>query len=134
MEKITMRKLYRDKRRGMIAGVAAGLAHYLDLNIGVVRFLLVICLFTFPPTFFVYFTLAILLKKMPKKQRKASGLEFSLEESVKMQFEETMKVFNQVQQDTAQRLDKCEQRVVKLEAFVTSDEFEFQRKIWDLKS
>jgi len=129
-----MRKLYRDKRRGMIAGVAAGIAHYLDLNIIVVRLLLIICLFTFPPTFFIYFTLAILLKKMPKKQKKASGLEFSLEESVKMQFEETMKVFNQTQQATQSSLNKCEQRIIKLEAFVTSDEFEFQRKIWDLKS
>jgi|GEM_PF-782265 len=129
-----MRKLYRDKRRGIISGVAAGFAHYLDLNIIVVRLLLIICLFTFPPTFFIYFTLAILLKKMPKKQKKASGLEFSLEESVKMQFEETMKVFNQTQQATQSSLNKCEQRIIKLEAFVTSDEFEFQRKIWDLKS
>jgi len=129
-----MRKLYRDKRRGIISGVAAGFAHYLDLNIIVVRLLLIICLFAFPPTFFIYFTLAILLKKMPKKQRKASGLEFSLEESVKMQFEETMKVFNKTQQNTAHHLQECEQHIIKLEAFVTSDEFEFQRKIWDLKS
>jgi phage shock protein C len=62
----TRHRLWRDTRRGMIAGVCAGIADYIGVEPIVVRLVAVLCLFFFfPPTIVTYAILAIVLRRKP---------------------------------------------------------------------
>ena len=56
------RRFYRDRRRGKIAGVCAGVADYFGFDVTVTRVLAVIALFVFGPiTLFLYFGVVMLV-------------------------------------------------------------------------
>ena len=57
---ILKRRLCRDTDNGMISGVCAGIAKYLNCSIGIVRTLFVV---GFAITFYVYIIFAIVLRK-----------------------------------------------------------------------
>ena len=57
---ILKRRLCRDTDNGMISGVCAGIAKYLNCSVGIVRILFVV---GFAITFYVYIILAIVLRK-----------------------------------------------------------------------
>jgi phage shock protein C len=57
-----MKKLYRIKGdEKMISGVAAGLAHYLDLDVTILRVLLAIGFFSPIPVVLIYFILWVVM-------------------------------------------------------------------------
>lgn len=118
------KKLYRDIKNKQIMGVCAGLAQYLGLNVALLRIVWVF--FTlfgfFPISLLVYFALGFIL---PKAEPEATPHRPSV-----------LYTPEQLEQDLAQlqdSFDSIQQRVRNIERFVTSDEFAFQRKLWDLQ-
>lgn len=66
------RLLYRDRERGLIMGVCAGVAEFFDWNLLTVRIItLVMLVVAFIPTALVYFTAGWLLRDRPLRYRGA---------------------------------------------------------------
>ena len=106
------RKLWRIPEKGMIKGVCAGIAQYLDVPVKLVR-IIVILAFCFGLAFFVivaYIVLTFLLDPMPADSQWQSA-EPSLRE-----------LLNIV--DT--ELNAGEQRLRAMERYVTSDTFQLR--------
>lgn len=62
----TPRLLYRDRERGLIMGVCAGVSEFFDWNLMTVRLItLVMLIVAFIPTALVYFTAGFLLRDRP---------------------------------------------------------------------
>ncbi len=119
-----MRPLYREPDNGLIFGVCAGISVYTGIPANGVRLLWIGSNLFLPGTFFMYFVLAIVLRKNPnshslKKTDKALS-------SVQHLKEHTEQLNTQ--------LTQIRQQVVHLENYVTSDEFQFKRKLWDLQN
>ncbi|MBL6991173.1 MAG: envelope stress response membrane protein PspC [Bacteriovoracaceae bacterium] len=65
---INPHRLYRNRQEGWIAGVCSGLADYLDVSPGIIRFLAVIFfMFSGGMALFVYIVGVFLLKPKPTK-------------------------------------------------------------------
>jgi phage shock protein C len=139
--------LYRNTRDGKIAGVCAGLADHWEVEHWVVR-LLAIVLFLFTGTLALWAYLAgwILLssrRDAPEYERWETPVE-ETEEVVEMEYDERYhdyrprKMFRY--SDSAgerlkrarQRLDGALERVQDMETYVTSRQFELNRKISEL--
>jgi phage shock protein C len=61
------RRLYRNPRRGWIAGVCAGLADYFGVGTCLVRVLVLVSLLIFTvPTFIAYLIAAMVLERRPE--------------------------------------------------------------------
>ena len=103
------RRLYKDETNGIFWGVCAGLADYFDLNVVWVRLIFMV---PFPPTWLIYFILALILPPKPTQAQKIAN-------------------FNQTLDIVAEKLHKIEQSVLDIEAYVTSDEFQLRRKLLD---
>jgi phage shock protein C len=67
------RRLYRNPRRGWIAGVCAGIADYFGLSAGLVRLLTVVLMIAFTlPTLLAYVIAALVLERRPGPWRRAA--------------------------------------------------------------
>jgi phage shock protein C len=117
-------RLFRDKENGMIAGVCAGIAEYFGLNRKGVR--LVTFLFMLFPPFFAfvvisYIVLAIVLPVKP------SNLFENTEQA------EFWRGVSNAPSDVfgalRHRFRELNHRLEKMEAFVTSKEFEIDREL-----
>ncbi len=106
--------LYKDQNQGVLFGVCAGLAHYFNVNVLFIRgaFLL-----PFLPMWIAYVILALVLEERPSPESLAQSVDNLTQTLDKVQAQ----------------LQDIEHAVVRLEAYVTSDAFEFQRKLWDLE-
>jgi phage shock protein C len=114
------RRLYRNKANGKLLGVCAGLADYLDINPTFVRFAWVISTFlSFSVTIIMYIVLGLALKDTPYQ---SGHLEHTDPEALDNRLEKARL-----------RLDGARQKMTRLEAYVTSDYFELQRKISALR-
>lgn len=117
-------RLYRDKQNAVLAGVCAGLADYFDFNRKGVRVAAVL-LMLFPPfiPFVVlsYILLALLLKTKPTE------LETDKERAVFWRgvSNAPADVFGAL----SHRFRELNLRLEKMEAHVTSKEFEFEREL-----
>jgi len=61
-----LRGLYRDRENGWLFGVCAGLADFLNFQVGPVRIIAVVCLLLFFwPTVLIYIAATILLREKP---------------------------------------------------------------------
>jgi len=105
-------RLYKDPQQGLILGVCAGLADYFQVNIIVIRLIFMI---PFVPIWLAYFFMALVLEDKPQND---VSPEHTLDTVLKA---------------IHARLQYSERRIIQLEAFVTSDEFEFKRKLWELE-
>ncbi|MCP4697630.1 MAG: envelope stress response membrane protein PspC [Gammaproteobacteria bacterium] len=112
---------YRDKANGKMMGVCAGIAGYFGFNVMWVRIMFFFfTVFTgFFPGLFGYFVLGLILNDKPPSA------------------EETRRV--NAAKNISGDLDKIEaqlretdRQLTGIEAYITSDEFELQRKIWNL--
>ena len=120
-------KLYRIPARARIMGVCAGIADYFGINTLIIRVIAIICLISFPvATLIGYFLTGLLLEEMP-------------EHLFTSQEEETF--WRGVRTDPAttcrsqhHKFREIEQRLRKLEAYITSAEFELHRELRNLKS
>jgi phage shock protein C len=120
-------RLYRDPRRGWLAGVCAGIADYFGVSVGLVRFLtfLSAAFFTMP-TLFGYLVAALVLRRKPEHLY-ASGEEEAFWRSVRLEPSRTA-------HDLVRKFEELERRLRAAEARVTSSEFKLRRQFRDLES
>lgn len=121
-ERTNPHRLYRNRDKAMIAGVCAGLADYFGFSTRGLRVVVAICFLMFMPFVFVsYIVLAIVLPVKPEKpvvdEEKA---EFWREVS-----NAPADVFGNVRH----RLRELDRRLQRMEALVTSPEFEMDREL-----
>jgi phage shock protein C len=120
------RRLYRDPRRGWVAGVCAGLADYFGLSTGVVRLVTVVLLMAFTlPTLLAYVIAAMVLERRPEAMQ-ASREEEAFWRSVRLEPSRTAR-------DLARKFQDMERRLRAAEAKVTSSEFKLRRQFRDLE-
>lgn len=115
-------RLYRDKENAMLAGVCAGLANYFGLNRKGLRLITAVSTFFFFP-FVVpaYIVLAIILPVKPQDLYKEEGQE-EFWRGVSM-------APSDVFSNLSHRFRELDLRLQKMEAFVTSREFEMDREL-----
>jgi phage shock protein C len=120
------RRLYRNPKRGWIAGVCAGLADYFGLSAGLVRLVTVILLLAFTlPTLLAYLIAAMVLERRPEAMH-ASREEEAFWRSVRLEPSRTAR-------DLARKFQDMERRLRAAEAKVTSSEFKLRRQFRDLE-
>ena len=117
-------RLFRDKENAMLAGVAAGIAEYAGLNRGGTRIAIVLLMLIPPLTMFIiisYIVLAIVLPVKPadlyESQEKADfwrGVNNAPSD-----------VFGSLRH----RFRELNMRLERMEAYVTSKEFEIDREL-----
>ncbi len=119
------RTIYRDKQRSVIAGVAAGLADYFGSRPWTIRIIMIfLCLF--PPLGVLlvvsYFFAAMKLPVRPDGGVSVEELHFS-----RSMNEAPAETFGGVRH----RMRELEQRLRRMEAYVTSPDYEIDRGIRD---
>ncbi|TVZ39730.1 phage shock protein C (PspC) family protein [Alteromonadaceae bacterium 2753L.S.0a.02] len=116
------RKLYRNRRKGVIGGVCAGLADYFEVDVKLIRIMAIVCLFfTLQVAFIAYWVAYFVLDVDPNTLTDKSGnLNAKFRSS-----HERKTVFNGVHE----RFTKVEQRLRRLEAYVTSPSFKLSDEI-----
>jgi phage shock protein C len=120
------RRLYRNPRRGWIAGVCAGLADYCGLTPCLVRCLVLISLVIFTvPTFIAYLVAALVLEPRPEAMQ-GTREEEAFWRSVRLEPSRTAR-------DLARKFQDMERRLRAAEARVTSSEFKLRQQFRDLE-
>ena len=123
--RVSPNRLYRDSRRGKVAGVCAGIAGYFGINLLFVRCCAFLCLllFTFA-TLIAYFGAALLLDPIPDDLY-ASQEEAAFWREVRVAPSGTI-------HDIRHKFREIEQRLRGMETYVTSAEFKLDKEIRDL--
>lgn len=124
-DSVNPHRLYRNQEQGIITGVCAGIADYFDISKGVVRFLFVLgFLFNALLTVICYIILSAVLEKRPpqvfsdeEEETFWKGVSFSPSET----FGELRYKFRTMNE-----------RLKKMEDYVTSSEFELENKYKNL--
>ena len=120
-------KLYKNRQKGKIAGVCAGLADYIGIPALPIRVMAVIALVLFTlPTVIVYFGAAWLLDEAP-----AQLYDSPAEEKFWRRVRATP---SNTTSDLRHRFWESERRLRRIEAHMTSKEFELRRKFRDLEA
>jgi len=120
-------RLYRNRERGRIFGVCAGLADYFGISPFLVRIAAVIALFMFPPpTLICYLLAALLLSRAPAFQYE-SDAEKEFWRQLRLKPSESLSRLRH-------RYREHEQRLRSMEAFVTSSEAKLHRAFRDLET
>ena len=122
------RRLYRDRERGVILGVCAGVADYFGFDVAVTRILVVASLFLFfPTTVLIYFVLALILPKKPKESGVGRDeVDSVLQRRVRSEPHGTL-------QSVRHRFRELDSRLQRLEKYVTSNRFKLDREFESLK-
>lgn len=119
-------RLYRDPRRGWIAGVCAGIGDYFGLSPGFVRLLTVLsAMFFTVPTVLAYIIAAAALTRRPERLY-ASSEEERFWRGVRLEPSRTAR-------DLARKFQELERRLRHAEARVTSSAFKLRREFEDLE-
>src|SRR5579859_7483440 len=121
-------RLYRDTRKGRIAGVCAGLAAYFDIKVRYIRLAAILgVIFGFGiPIVIAYIALAFILKPMPEQLFRSDSEE---------RFWRTVNVSpNLSVSELKSRFRALDRRLAEMEARVTSDEFHLRQKFRDLNA
>lgn len=115
-------RLFRDKENGILAGVCAGLANYFGLNRRGLQLVVAVgSLFFFPIVVPAYIALAILLPVRPTNLYENESHE-KFWRGVKLA---PTDVFSNL----SHRFRELDLRLQKMEAYVTSKEFEMDREL-----
>lgn len=117
-------RLYRSSTDGWIFGVCAGLADYFGLNLTATRVVVAIGSFFFPSLIVVYLLLALLLKKRPTPA--AGDPASDLRRRVRSEPHGTLGAVRY-------RFRELDQRLQRLEKYVTSKRFELDRELRNLQ-
>jgi phage shock protein C len=118
-------RLHKDIQRRWIAGVCAGIAACLNTNLGLVRFLAVLALgFFFVPTVLVYIVLAVVLRPRPRLAV-PDRAEAAFWRGVADDPPRTIQALRD-------NFHGFERRLARMEAFVTSPEFDLRQRFRDL--
>ena len=117
-------RLYRDKKNAVIGGVCAGIADYFDFNRKGVRVATALCML-FPPfipfVILAYVLLALLLPVKPS--------ELYVDDDRAVFWRGVSNAPSDVFGALSHRFRELNRRLEKMEAHVTSKEFEFEREL-----
>jgi phage shock protein C len=115
------RRFYRNRDRAMVAGVCAGLADYFGFNLRVTRFLAFISLLmAMPVTLVIYFGIVFLF---PTASDPASRPGYDAE------FQQAMRSDpGQTLSDVKRRFQSLDNRLARLERYVTSSRFDLDQE------
>lgn len=115
-------RLYRDKENAMLAGVCAGLANYFGLNLKGLRLIVAVSAFFFFPFILpAYIILTIILPARPQNLYQDESQE---------KFWRGMSMApSDVFSNLSHRFRELDLRLQKMEAYVTSREFEMDREL-----
>ena len=115
-------RLYRDKENAMLAGVCAGLASYFGLNRKGLRLIVAVStVFFFPFIVPAYIILAIILPVKPQ--------DLYQDESQEKFWRGMSMAPTDVFSNLSHRFRELDLRLQKMEAYVTSREFEMDREL-----
>ena len=115
-------RLYRDKENAILAGVCAGLANYFGLNRKGLRIIVAIStLFFVPFVVLAYIILAIILPTKPEDLYK--------DESQEKFWRGVSMAPSDVFGNLSHRFRELDVRLQKMEAYVTSKEFDIDREL-----
>jgi phage shock protein C len=121
-DRMNPHRLYRDRDNAMLAGVCAGLADYFGFNLRALRVVVALgAIFFLPFTVVSYVLLAILLPVRPAEAR----LEPEREDFWRNVNNAPADVFRSLRH----RFRELDLRLQRMEAFVTSPEFEIDREL-----
>ena len=122
-------KLYRDAKRGKICGVCGGIARYYGLETWIVRILAVTGLIFLNWVVFVaYLVAALILGREPETAERASGRRGR---RGRARFREDRRASSprRLLRDVGAHFDEMELRLRRMEAHVTSDNYELRREL-----
>ena len=120
------RRFYRDKSRGKIAGVCAGIADYFGFGLTVTRVLAVIALFVATPvTLLLYFGVVLLVPSEHLNAPPVAPERTAFRHTLRSAPAATVT-------DVKRSLLRLDARLARLERYVTSSSYELDRKIRDL--
>jgi phage shock protein C len=126
------RELYRDPKRGKIAGVCAGLSDYFNMELWLVRILFITAVLLSGGPLFVVVYIAcwfILDKKEPSFNPSAHKTDEIDPISVKFKVWQKGEPPRQALFDLKDRLTRLDNRIQSMETYVTSSEFTVSREI-----
>ncbi|NNF16268.1 MAG: envelope stress response membrane protein PspC [Gammaproteobacteria bacterium] len=119
------RRLYRDTRRSAVAGVFSGIADYLGISVGATRIVGIIAiLMMFPVGVVLYIIAAMVLQPMPDNAYTGPAEE-QFVRALRRSPEETFS-------DVRYRFKNMENRLQKMERYVTSSRFDLDREFEEL--
>jgi phage shock protein C len=125
------RELYRDPKRGKLAGVCAGLSDYFNMELWLVRILFITAvLLSGGPLFIViYIACWFILDKKSHFESKQSSYHEEDPISVKFKVWQKGEPPRQALFDLKDRLNRLDGRLQCMEKYVTSSEFTVSREI-----
>lgn len=125
------RRLYRDSDRAVIGGVCAGLARYFGMNLKVTRFLCVIAfLCAFPFAFIAYLAAMFLIPSSSSKiYDEQVRDELRRDEMRKERLREEIMRAKPSVGEVKKRYEDMDQRLAKIEKYVTSSRYELDEKL-----
>ena len=115
------RRFYRNRDKAMVAGVCAGLADYFGFNLRVTRFLAFISLLmAMPITLVIYFGIVFLFPSAPDPARHP-GYDAEFQKAVRSDPVQTLG-------DVKRRFQSLDNRLARLERYVTSSRFDLDQE------
>ena len=115
-------RLYRDRENAMLAGVCAGLAEYFGFNRKGVRIVVILgAVFFLPFVASAYLVLALLLPVKPR--------EVNVDKEKAEFWRDVSNAPADVFSNVKHRFRELDRRLQRMEAFVTSKEFEIDREL-----
>ena len=120
-DSVPRRRFYRDKRKGMIGGVCAGLADYFGFNLRATRILAVISLFVAGVgALLAYFGTVFLVPAKPEEIREPE-YDPAFRKALRANPSATMS-------EVDRRFKKLDSRLARLERYVTSPRFDLDQE------
>ena len=122
------RRLYRDRDKGCVLGVCAGIAEYFGFDLAITRIVTALSLFFFAfPTFVAYFLLALLLPKRPRSLGRPTDADAdTLQRQVRSAPHATL-------DSVRHRFREMDARLQRMEKYLTSSRFKLDREFDSLK-
>lgn len=118
-------RLYRNRPRGWIAGVAAGMADYLGADVRLVRLAWVLAVVFFSVPAVIAYVIMILVVPPRPDHLFASEEEQAVRRSVHLGPKDSLR-------EAKARLRDTEDRLNRLEAAILSEDFQLRRKFRDI--
>ena len=122
----TGKHLCRDREKGRILGVCAGLADYFGFDLGLTRIVTFFALLFFTPAILlVYFALALLLPVKPRSEEVVDVAEQAFVKSVRSEPQAVLS-------SARHRFRELELRLQRLEKYVTSSAYNLDKEFESL--
>nr|WP_295834399.1 envelope stress response membrane protein PspC [uncultured Azospirillum sp.] len=118
-------RLYRDPQRGVLGGVCTGIADYFGVQPAIVRLAMLFALFFFSVPLVIAYVIALMVLPVRPAQVYRDAEEEAFWRTVSTKPDRTIV-------GLVQRFRDMEKRIVGMEAYVASKEFELNRAIRDL--